>query len=100
MWGSELLPWWNLAAGHGRAPEPGPEGVDAGRKRRLRKLRPQGLAAAGAFAITNAQAETRSVSAWQDPNGNMAVVLRGYHGRTDGVIIVSDMTTADVRVIV
>jgi serine protease len=55
---------------------------------------------AGAFTITNAQAGTRSVFAWQDFNGNGVIDTGDSYGRIDSVTIPAGGTTSGVAVTV
>ena len=56
--------------------------------------------AAGGFAITNAQAGTSSVFAWQDFNGNSVIDAGDVYGRTDNVVVNPGSTTTGVIVTV
>lgn len=59
-----------------------------------------GVAASGAFLITNAQAGTKTVFVWQDFNANGVVDADDSFGQTPGVVITAGATTSGVSVTV
>jgi len=58
------------------------------------------VASTGTFTITNAQAGTKSVFAWQDFNGNGVVDTGDSYGTVGGVVITDGGTTSGISVTV
>lgn len=58
------------------------------------------VASTGAFTITGAQSGTKTVFAWQDLNGNLAVDVGDYFGWRTGVVVEPGAVTGGVTVTV